>query len=400
MGRRRPRSWVAAVFLVALLAGAVPSARAADLGERRSGPNAIALSCGGRWAPIQAKVSGFVVGNCRGGTPVLGAATDACAPGCVRGARNEGRAWEAVALPPGAHFAGCGWINVQNRLGGPAGAPPPDRCGRVEGPDLALPQRYVKRFSGRSVGGAPKPRTEKYRGLYLWAGRFTSGANRGQEGGAIAYRPRFTSDPRKTCTAYANVNPGFPGQRVRSSERMWSVHDRSAQLQIRYVARFQARNEQGHLRWWVNAHSTAPSDRDQPWGFISAECLFDVAPGDPDPFPPTEAPAAATPALARYLRPAPPSTGPKCGFAPVAFHTIVARRGLTCAEAKAALRKLKGSHDLAPMACGRPRRLGGWRLRNLVRDPSLAITRYRRNGRSFDFQRHQFPGNIWCPAPR
>jgi hypothetical protein len=390
----RVPSFVAVLVVLAFAGGAGAAAAAAAPAPLRpglegNGPGAESFRCAGTWAPIQAKVSGFVVGNCRGGTVVRGIATDQCAIGCVRGGAKEGRGWEAVSLPRRAHFPGCGWINLQNRLVRGGIGRPADRCGRETGPDLVLLERYVKRFSGRRVAGAIGPRTTKYAGLYLWAGHFTSGPNRGREGGAIAYRPRL-SDPARACTAYANVNPWLPGQRVRRSERMWTVHDRSRHLQIRYIARYQALNEQGEPRWWVNVHSTDPADREQPWGFVAAECIFGGSPSG--------APGAAR-RLARGMARRSSATPPrKCGFAPVAFHEIIARRQLSCAQAKAVLRHLRGDHDLAPISCTAPRRVGGWALRNIVRDPSLGVTRYSRRGRSFDFQRHQFPSNIWCPA--
>ncbi len=383
---------------IAARPGEVTAAPLRDVSRiERAGPLDATVRCAGRWSPIQAKVSGFVVGNCRGGTVVRVTAVDICAPGCVRGAEREGRAWAAISQPAGGRYRACGWMNVRNRLrpAPPQDAEPPARCGVLDGPDVALPQTFIKRDAGRSVGGAPAPRTTTYRGLYLWAGRFHSGRNRGREGGAIPYRPRLGSG--RTCTAYANVDPARPGGRVSARERMWVVHDRSRHVQIRYVARFRARDEAGRLRWWVNAHSTHPSDRDRPWGFVAAECLFA---GDRGEHAGRGAPRGVRPSLRRVVRHTGRVGMRRCDFAPVGFHRIVATRGLSCAAAKRHLRELRGSRALAPMACARPRRVAGWRLTNLVRDPSLAVTRYWRAGRSFDFQRHQFPGNIWCPAPR
>jgi hypothetical protein len=363
----------------------------------RSGPVEAVVRCAGRWAPIQAKVSGFVVGNCRGGSVVRVIAVDICAPGCVRGAETEGRAWAAVSPPAGGRYRACGWMNVRNRLVPSLAADrdPAAQCGALDGPDVALPQGFIKRDTGRSVGGAPAPRTVTYRGLYLWGGRFHSGPHRGREGGAIAYRPRLGAG--QTCPAYANVDPTRPGGKVSARERMWVAHDRSKHLQIRYIARFRARDEQGRLRWWVNAHSTHPADRDRPWGFVSAECLFA---GDRARGADHRPPRPVTPNLQRIVRHLRSPGSRRCDFAPVSFHRIVATHGMGCARAKKELRRLRDGHALAPIACARPRRVHGWRLVNLVRDPSLAVTRYSRSGRSFDFQRHQFPGNIWCPAPR
>ncbi|MDQ8046134.1 MAG: hypothetical protein AAGC46_04490 [Solirubrobacteraceae bacterium] len=368
--------------LVGITAGApaVAAPIPAAWSAHTSGPHAAAYRCAGRWSPIQAKVSGFVVGNCRGGTAVRGIGLDRCAPGCQRGARSEGPAWAAVALPRSSHFAACGWMNVKNRLD-LGGTPPPGRCGRGIGPDQPLPDRYVKRFTGASLAGAPRPTSQKYAGLWVWAGRFTDGAHRGQEGGGLRYRPQFR-DPTKTCRAYANVNPWMPWQRVRASERMWSVHDGSRHLTIRYVGRFRVADQHGRLQWWVNVHSSAPEDRARPWGFVAASCLFD----GPTPR-----------ALATAHRQRPPAAA-RCGFGVAAFHEIVRRRGISCVRAKEALRSLRGPHHLAPIACHAARDVRGWHLTNVVRDPSLGITRYTAKGRSFDFLRHQFPGEIWCPA--
>lgn len=74
--------------------------------------------------------------------------------------------------------------------------------------------------------------------------------------------------------AYANVNPWKTGQEVNATERVWSVRGSSGNLRVRYIARYRAKNEQGDGRWWVNAQSTYGGDRDRPWGFVSAECIF------------------------------------------------------------------------------------------------------------------------------
>ncbi len=394
---------LAGVALFAAIASSTrpTGAHAARIGDRPSGPGFRAFGCAGRWAPIQAKVSGFVVGNCPGGARVRGIASDACAPGCVRGVASEGRGWAAVSLPKSLHYKGCGWINMKNRLHDRrAKRLPKNRCHRSQGPDLAFPQSYIKRYSGRRVGRALAPNTKKYHGLYIWGGRFTRGPNRGQEGGAVNYRPRFPSAPNKICRAYANINPSLPGQRVRRSERMWAVHDGWRYLQIRYIARYQVADERGRLRWWVNAHSTHPADRDRPWGFISADCLFQG-----------ETPRLRIPARAVRPKPAMPwlalaapsvKTGgrSKCGFSPIAFHTIIARRRLTCSAAKATLRHLGATRRQNTTACTRPRPARGWSVRTVVRDPSLVITRYSRQGRSFDYQRHLFPGGVSCPISR
>lgn len=385
-----------ALVVAAVLALLPPTSQSARLAGRASGPGTAALGCAGRWAPIQAKVSGFVVGNCRGGTRVRGIANDACAPGCVRGVASEGGGWAAVSLPRSQHYQGCGWINVKNRLHDrrPAGMPR-NHCRSIHGPDIALPQTYMKRYSGRRVGRALRPSTTKYAGLYVWGGRFTSGPNIGQEAGAVSYRPRFPADPKGICRAYANINPSIPGQQVRRSERMWKVHDGSRHLQIRYMARFQVKDEKGRLRWWVNAHSTYPGDRDQPWGFVAAECIFQGETERERIFARPAQPAIAAPWLAFPPLPAVAPQG-KCGLRPVAFHLISARRGLSCAAAKRVLRRLGTGRSVVPMSCRRPFTAGGWRVRNVLLDPSIVISHYSKAGRSFEYQRHRFPNDALC----
>lgn len=373
-------------------------------GLPNSGPNALGYRCRGTWAPIQAKVSGFVIGNCRGGTPVSGIATDECAAGCIRGAKSEGGGWQAVRLPRSAGFPACGWMNMKNRLI-PGGRPATARCDAPVGPDLTYLQGYVKRFAGRRVAGAPWPSTEKYRGLYVWAGRFTQGPRRGQEGGGERYVPRLGASPSRSCTAYANIEPWHPGARTRPSEAMWTVHDGSRNLDIRYLARFQARTARGgDLRWWVNVHSRSPADRAQPWGFISATCLFGKGAtgraAGTRPAPRRDARAIARRHRMDARRASQEQAEPRCGFDGTGLHVITDRRELTCAQAKAALRDLRGDHVLAPMSCGTPRRLGGWRLTSVVRDPSLASARYASPSGSFVFRRHAFPDNLWCGPPR
>lgn len=357
-------------------------------------------------------MSGFVIGNCRGGTPVAGLATDQCAAGCIRGAKSEGGGWQAVAPPRSAEFGACGWMNTKNRLtsssgsgagaraddgAGPAPGAASRSCAGRAGPDLALLQRYVKRFTGRSVAGAPLPTTEKYPGLYLWAGRFTNGPRRGQEGGGQRHVPHLAGAASAGCTAYANLEPWHGDQRVRAKEAMWTVHDGSRQLDIRYLSRFQGDDEQGRPQWWVNAHSRAPQDRDQPWGFLSAACLFSAQRAERGR-PPA---AAVSRKNRRFARLGARHRGTaRCGFAPTGFHEILERRGLSCAQAKRVLRRLRGEHDLVPMACSGPRRVQGWRLTSVVRDPSLGITRYARGRQRITYQRHQFPDNPWCPMPR
>ena len=93
------------------------------------------------------------------------------------------------------------------------------------------------------------------------------------EGDGKKYVPTFR-DSDVSCTAYANINPYKGGQQAVFAERLWTVHDRSPNLRIRYVAKFRGDNENGQGRWWVMARSLSDSDDDRSWGFLSAECLF------------------------------------------------------------------------------------------------------------------------------
>jgi hypothetical protein len=234
-----------------------------------NGSNNLPYTCRGTWAPIQADVSGFVMGNCAGGTAVDGFYTYVDTNG-YPGARSEGRGWEAVSLPPEAHFDACGWMNIRNRLTGVEGRPPPNRCasGALRGPSFTNEAVYIKRTSGTRVAGSyAPPNSTRYHDLYVWARRFII---RGRPHEAKGYK--FV--PRRDCTAYANINPYKSGQQVLSSERMWTVHTGSANLRIRYIARYRARKENGDLSWWVMSNSINPSDSSQAWGFISADCLF------------------------------------------------------------------------------------------------------------------------------
>lgn len=235
-----------------------------------NGSNNLPYTCRGTWAPIQADVSGFVMGNCAGGTAVDGFYTYVD-PNGYPGARSEGRGWEAVSFPPEAHFDACGWMNIKNRLTGVAGTPPPNRCASgslLRGPTFTNEAQYIKRTSGTRVSGSySPPNSTRYRDLYVWARRFII---RGVPHEAKGYK----YVPRHDCTAYANINPYKSGQQVLASERMWTVHARSANLRIRYMARYRARKENGDLSWWVMSNSINPSDQSQAWGFISADCLF------------------------------------------------------------------------------------------------------------------------------
>jgi hypothetical protein len=221
---------------------------------------------GRRWRRV-VELAG-AIGNCPGGMAVNGFKTYVSPPGNYPGAKSEGRGWEAVSLPAEAHFDACGWINLKNRLNNVAGTPPENRCAsqHLQGP-LFDEAQFIKRYAGHRVAGALAPNTEKYEGLYVWARRFRI---RGQWHEAKGYR--YT--PHRACTAYANTNPYKTGQQVRASERMWTVHAGSSKLRIRYIAKHRANNEPSQLNWWVMANSIDASDKDQPWGFVSAECLF------------------------------------------------------------------------------------------------------------------------------
>jgi hypothetical protein len=62
------------------------------------------------------------------------------------------------------------------------------------------------------------------------------------------------------------------------------------------------------------------------------------------------------------------------------------------------LRQLKGDRDTVPMACGRPRVVHGWRLRNPSRQLGIVFTDYRRGNVSFEYQRVDHEGSrAWCP---
>lgn len=104
------------------------------------------------------------------------------------------------------------------------------RHGEPPGPQFEESQ-FIKRYTGQRVAGAWRPTTEKYEGLYVWARRFRI---RGQlhEAKGLKYTPH------RACTACANINP-------------YHV-----------------------LNWWVMASSIDESDKEQPWGFVSAACLF------------------------------------------------------------------------------------------------------------------------------
>ena len=237
-----------------------------------NGFNNLPFTCAGDWAPIQAHVSGFVLGNCEGGTAVLGWKSFVSKVGDpTPGAPSEGRGWEAVSLPAEAHFDACGWINIKNRLDNAYGTPPENRCAdpdlNLHPPDFEFSE-YIKQYTGTRVAGADAPVTPDHGGLYVWGRRI-----QGHETAGKQLEPHFASSS-KTCTAYANINPYKTGQQVRESERMWAVHDGSTHIRIRYIAKHRARTEAGDLNWWVMTHSTDESDTEQPWGFVSAECLF------------------------------------------------------------------------------------------------------------------------------
>jgi hypothetical protein len=86
-----------------------------------------------------------------------------------------------------------------------------------------------------------------------------------------------------------------------------------------------------------------------------------------------------------------------CGFHPVDFHTVSARKGISCAEAKRVLLQLRGRRDTIPMICGRSRVLHGWRLENHGRLWSAVTNHYSRGGRSFVYQRVQNGSRVSCP---
>jgi hypothetical protein len=101
----------------------------------------------------------------------------------------------------------------------------------------------------------------------------------------------------------------------------------------------------------------------------------------------------------RPFRPAPASAQyDQCGFQPVGDRRIEFRRHISCREAKRVLRQLKGDRDTVPMACGHPRVVRGWRLKNPERDFGVVWTDYRRGKVSFTYRRVDHVGrDAWCP---
>ncbi|MEH3053831.1 MAG: hypothetical protein PGN13_07450 [Patulibacter minatonensis] len=118
--------------------------------------------------------------------------------------------------------------------------------------------------------------------------------------------------------------------------------------------------------------------------------------GSPATDPVTSRAAATDPVTSRAAA-ADPQLPPRCGFPEINDHEITFRRGLSCDGAKRVLRTLKGGHDFVPMACGRPRVVGGWQLRNLRRNPTSLMTEYRRGRRAIHYFRFQDPQNQTCP---
>ncbi len=295
-------------------------------GVERSGPLDAIVRCAGRWAPIQAKVSGFVVGNCRGGTPIRIIALDICAPGCQRGAANEGRGWAAFSPPDGGRYRSCGWINVRNRSA-PARATdraPASRCARREGPDVALPQRFIKRDTGRAWARPRRPPPSP-----------TAGSTSGPaDSTRRAPGSRGRRDPLSTAP---RGGPHLPGVRERRSHPPWrSRRGEGAHVdRPRWLSpRADPVRSPGTGRGMRRAPAvvgerprTAPTDRDRPWGFVSAECLFA---GDRRAGRDHSAPAPRASVLRRIARHPVRPGAERCGFAPVGFHRIVAVHGLGC----------------------------------------------------------------------
>jgi hypothetical protein len=237
------------------------------------------------WAPIQASVSGFVIGNCKGDDWVLGYKARVYPANTpikdYPGSPAEGLGWEAVSPRASAHFDGCGWINILRRLYRGQADPPSDLENRCdEGPVADRRhhanygfEEYIKRYSGNRIGGGggDEPNTIEYKGWYIWATNVK--ANGKKEKAGYKWIPHF-ANPNKTCDTYANVNPYKSGQHVLASEKTFSIHDESPNIRLRYIARFRANNEDGNPKWWVMLQSVSPTDRFRNWGFVAADCLF------------------------------------------------------------------------------------------------------------------------------
>jgi hypothetical protein len=86
-----------------------------------------------------------------------------------------------------------------------------------------------------------------------------------------------------------------------------------------------------------------------------------------------------------------------CGFAPIEFHRVSARKHITCASAKSVLRHLRGHRDTIPMVCGRPRTIQGWRVTNVDRLYTAVVNRYSRGSTSFVYLRLQHARHQYCP---
>jgi hypothetical protein len=89
-----------------------------------------------------------------------------------------------------------------------------------------------------------------------------------------------------------------------------------------------------------------------------------------------------------------------CGFPPVEFHRVSARKQITCAKAKSVLRQLRGRRDTIPMVCGASRIIRGWRVTNVNRLYTAVVNRYARGSVSFVYLRIQRAGRQYCPPRR
>jgi hypothetical protein len=112
--------------------------------------------------------------------------------------------------------------------------------------------------------------------------------------------------------------------------------------------------------------------------------------------------AAAGAALAAFAPTAAANKNAESGgchfVGPAASHSVSYHRGVSCAQAKAILRELRGGRDLVPHACGHDRIIDGWRLSNLHRSWTGVGTSYRKGRVEIHYYRHQSYYNTSCPG--
>jgi hypothetical protein len=112
------------------------------------------------------------------------------------------------------------------------------------------------------------------------------------------------------------------------------------------------------------------------------------------------APILAVVAIIAAVDAHPAASYNNCGFYPRYDHSIVELRHISCAEAKRALLRLRGTRRTIPMICGRPRWIGGWWVENAGRSFSAVDNKYSKGRRSFHYLRGQNGGeHTMCPPP-